>query len=967
MLKLYYYKVVRMLRLISKEAYKQKRNLLLIQQSKYFDREWYRDQYPDVRASKMDPAKHYLEYGWKEMRRPSLYFSTYAYFKANPDVQAAYINPLLHYILSGAKEGRSLGMRLPQIKKGFQFKRNLIWRLLCPLVCRNRESDLRILVVLHLFYPEEWVKIEEYLMTLKSYKVTLKVTVTEGFTDENVLAQIRAFMPACEIITLPNIGFDVAPFIYILNQIDLSQYDIVYKLQSKGVNKAFRYIYGQVFKYQDWFLNLYRGIFGLFRTHKIIKMFEANPKLGLVAADNLIIEDPIYKKAFTQKIAAQYGISLRDDYRYVAGTCFVARAKCLKPIQDLNLKLSDFEITRRGLFSTAHAFERIICAIIENDGYIFKGMPTRRRKHSVDCKRREKYSSQRLLKDPRFEIDYEYFYRALESRSIYDYEIVSVRLGDIKRRWVDGSIYDLTEVAPFRYLNEEEGREIYSSYCEDNFEKTGFQMSLQRFDSLIESIEAKGFDSKFLPVIHDDNVIGDGQHRCCILLHKYGPDFEIKAVKIRFKRNEDDKVFNRICGELSPQTIKHQCHNHPFLTPLIFLGVLKGLFGMVILNVKRRYKVWMVKRSCNLNQLKRIKPLALYLPQYHRIPENDAWWGKGFTEWTNVKKAKPLFEGHYQPHIPHPDVGYYDLADVNVMRKQVRMAKEYGIYGFCFYYYHFANGKRLLEKPLNNYLAAKDIDFPFCYAWANENWTRARDGGEKEVICPQNYEEENMLTLITEMIPAFKDKRYIKIDGKPVLFVYRAEIVPCIKELANKWKSTVRSAGFDGLYLISMQHFKAINPFKMGFDAAAEFAPEAGKPICEVLSKDEIRFFSSTSTNYCSMENIIRRMTFTEKVSYPRMKCICPSWDNSPRRGARASRILFHANPTLFKRFFEYAVYETIDNGLPCDGMLLINAWNEWGEGAHLEPDEKFGYGWLESIQSVLCQGKSRHQEGRQP
>lgn len=349
-----------------------------------------------------------------------------------------------------------------------------------------------------------------------------------------------------------------------------------------------------------------------------------------------------------------------------------------------------------------------------------------------------------------------------------------------------------------------------------------------------------------------------------------------------------------------------------------------------------------------------IKPLALYLPQYHPILENDKWWGKGFTEWTNVKKTRPLFEGHYQPHVPHKDLGYYDLSDINVMRTQAKIAQKYGVYGFCFYYYYFEQGKRLLEKPLQNYLKATDIDFPFCFAWANENWTRRWDGGNNEIIMAQDYDEENMRQMLKEMLPAFQDKRYIKIEGKPVLFVYRAEIVPQIKKLVLKWRAFIKTQGFDDLYLISMQNFKQKNPLKMGFDAAAEFAPQIKrKALClkpDLFLREKALLFDA---DIWKMEDVVTSMCAQKKVSYPLIKCVCPSWDNTPRRQKNKPRIIVNATVSNFIQFLKKAVQETFVRKLPANGLLLINAWNEWGEGAHLEPDEKNGYAYLEALRQV--------------
>ncbi len=396
----------------------------------------------------------------------------------------------------------------------------------------NRTSP-KILVILHLFYNDEWQLINKYLSTLSPYNFDLKITVTHGHTDDNILTQIKQQYPNCEFIHMPNIGFDVAPFIHVINQTDLSKYDLIYKLQSKDIKKHSRYIYGQVFRRKDWFLNLYRGIFGKFKTTRIINMFMRNPNLGLVAAKNLIINDPLHKRAFTHAVAQKYGIKINPIYHYIAGTCFVIRAQCMKPIQDLNLTLADFETPRPNHFSTAHAFERLICAIPEYNGWQIHGIRTRHNIHPIKLFKRSRRSSMKLLSDKRFTIDNDFFYKALEGRDIHKYEIVKIRLGDIQRSWIDGKIYNLTDVSPYTYLTDKiNGAKIYQKYCDINYEQSGFEMSINRYNTLIKSIETSGFKEHSMPVIDKNNIIMDGQHRCCILLHKYGPDHVIKALKI---------------------------------------------------------------------------------------------------------------------------------------------------------------------------------------------------------------------------------------------------------------------------------------------------------------------------------------------------------------------------------------------------------------------------------------------------
>lgn len=428
------------------------------------------------------------------------------------------------------------------------------------------------------------------------------------------------------------------------------------------------------------------------------------------------------------------------------------------------------------------------------------------------------------------------------------------------------------------------------------------------------------------------------------------------------------KLSKHLYGRHHPWTIWSRCLSYPYLIPYIALCLPYHAVHMAWRWLSKwrreRRKSQVVRvgfhRLAKLSPEQRvaelIKPIALYLPQYHRIPENDAWWGKGFTEWTNVRKAEPLYDGHYQPHVPHPDIGYYDLDDVEVMRKQADMARRFGVYGFCFYYYHFAEGKRLLEKPINNWLRATDIDFPFCFAWANENWTRAWDGGDKEVIMPQDYDEDNMLRMLQEMMPAFRDRRYIKIDRRPVLFVYRAEIVPQIRTLAQKWRAVMQENGFEGIWLVSMQHFAKENPYEMGFDAAAEFAPCATPSSIPVSPRYYFRHWEELSKHmFFDIRDVVQHAVESQARPYPCIRCITPSWDNTARKGKKGATVVYDSSPSVFRKFFISKIKETALAGYPMEGMLLINAWNEWGEGAHLEPDEKFGYRYLEVIREVCA------------
>lgn len=348
-----------------------------------------------------------------------------------------------------------------------------------------------------------------------------------------------------------------------------------------------------------------------------------------------------------------------------------------------------------------------------------------------------------------------------------------------------------------------------------------------------------------------------------------------------------------------------------------------------------------------------MKIIAFFLPQFHSIPENDRWWGKGFTEWTNVKKAQPLFEGHYQPRIPMNNY-YYNLLDEETREWQANLAKEHGIYGFCYYHYWF-KGKQLLEKPAQEILRLKKPDFPFCFAWANEPWTRAWDGSDREVLMPQSYGDENDWREHFEyLLNFFKDKRYIKVDNKPMFVIYRPSSIPNCKEMLDKWKQWSLEAGFKGLHLVEMLTIFD-NTKVYDFDAAIEFEPmyTVGH---DKSFKDKIKWKLNEIKNkgYRILDydeiwgKIILRNRKERDVIY---KGAFVDWDNSPRK--KHALIFKGSNPEKFGKYLlEQArkVKELPEN----QQFLFINAWNEWAEGTYLEPDERYKDGYLKEVKKVV-------------
>lgn len=345
-----------------------------------------------------------------------------------------------------------------------------------------------------------------------------------------------------------------------------------------------------------------------------------------------------------------------------------------------------------------------------------------------------------------------------------------------------------------------------------------------------------------------------------------------------------------------------------------------------------------------------VRLIALYLPQYHTIKENNIWWGEGFTEWTNVKRGVPFYKRHYQPHVPHDDIGYYNLEDEAVLEKQAKLAREYGIHGFCFYYYWFG-GRRLLEKPIDRLLKSGKPNFPFCFCWANENWTRTWDGGDHEVLMEQKYSLENDEAIIRDLIPFFKDSRYIRVDGKPLFVIYRPSSLPDMKATAERWRQICREEGVGEIYLGAMRAFELINPLKYGLDAVIQFPP-LNVSVQNLALNSKLEVDSSFHGSILSMDQA-RKHYIKEKTKYPLIRSVCPSWDNTARRMERATSWI-GATPKAYYDWLCQAIIQTRASFEEGKRMIFINAWNEWGEGCHLEPDQKFGYAWLNATRKAL-------------
>lgn len=515
--------------------------------SKYFDSVYYKNTYKDVNESNLLPYIHYYEIGWKKGYNPSIKFDQEKYYEHNPDILNSNLCPLFHFEKYGKKEGRKAFFVDPQYNENYKTKkirRYILRKINNTLHYRliRKNKDVKILVYIHIFYIKSIDEIIEYLKNLEKYNYDLIISCTKNSNELEIINRFKAFKPNTKIYTLENRGFDIGPFIEVLNKTNLDKYDILFKLQSKGTFTQTNYIYGQIFKNRDWFEYMYESTLGANYIHQNIDLLKNNKKIGIIAANNLVIKDPKHKQNFTINWLKNEKIKLKEDYQFVAGTCYAQKIELAKEIKNLHLSIKDFEPSNKGYFSFAHAMERYLTA--SNKNYIIHKNKVNKLKQLIwknTSKKIAQKSGSRIINNEKIKISDDFCLRFLEHALIENYNYEKIALGEIKREF-NNTYYPLNQCSPYLFLEGEKKR--YINYCLNNrrtdymnisekeFQKKIKKECVKSYQNLIERINKTGYQSKNPIIVDQNNCILDGQHRACILLKKYGSNHKITVLKL---------------------------------------------------------------------------------------------------------------------------------------------------------------------------------------------------------------------------------------------------------------------------------------------------------------------------------------------------------------------------------------------------------------------------------------------------
>lgn len=347
----------------------------------------------------------------------------------------------------------------------------------------------------------------------------------------------------------------------------------------------------------------------------------------------------------------------------------------------------------------------------------------------------------------------------------------------------------------------------------------------------------------------------------------------------------------------------------------------------------------------------RVKAIAYYLPQFHEIPENNEWWGKGFTEWRNVARGAPRFRGHYQPRIPR-DLGFYTLTDANVLKRQAEYAKAGGLSGFCFYHYWFS-GKRLLHRPVDILRENPAINIEYCLMWANESWTRRWDERDDNILMAQEYHDRDDAAFVENLHHYFQDPRYIRLNNRPLFFIYRPNMIDGLARKLSRWRKLFEKK-FEEIPLFFMAQTAEANPSKYGLDGAIEFPPHKLVGRLKTVNHHLSPLDQGFRGKVYSYDAFMNAAVSEPVQKYPLIKTACPSWDNDARRQGGGT-VVHGSTPAKYEKWLRHCVDYALQNPTYGESIVAINAWNEWAEAAYLEPDIYYGAAYLNATARALC------------
>lgn len=949
----------------------------------YFDTLWYLNEYSDVSSSGMNPLLHYLRHGVAEGRNPSPYFDTLWYLNENSDVARSGMNPLLHFSVYGAKEGRTPNAffdaqgYLDEYQDVARSGMNPFLHFIHYGAREGRNPSL--------YFDTRWY-VNEYPDVIKSgvpaFFHYMKFGAKEGrnpnpFFDTNwYLSEYPDVADTCMNAFLHflrygakdgknpspyfNVNYylneypDVAksgmnPLLHFLKQ-GLSEgknpnpyFDTKWYLkhnpdvEQSGMNPLFHYMrYGGAegrdpspYFNVSWYLNEYPDVARsgieplLHHLNNGEKQWRETSPAALQQRTTLqIVPHYIDSKLEVQQTVyrswkSTVAIHLHLDCSEMLNK-FIYRLKALFSPYDLFVSISD------------------CCDLDEISALIKSELPEAGKVIVESVPNRGQDIAPLIVQFGNRLVQYDIFAHFHAKKNVQ---------GDSQADW---GVETLDELLGNHETGQ--GRAAYIINLLQNGAKVvyseGHNQSLRDRSGWSKSYElARGLLEKYLNLCIDKFPVIDF------------PEYSMFWARTECLKDFLQLPIHYDDFQEEPAPIDGTLAHALKKSLLIFSWKHKGRITRLHKGDSiSDYRYYEQQRDYSESIIHNdIKVLSFYLPQFRAIPENDLWHGEGFTEWTKVKSANPLFKGHYQQHIPHPDIGYYLLDSPVVLKKQAEQMRQSGVYGQVFYHYWFS-GKLILESAARILLDNADIEMPFCFCWANENWTRRWDGNENEILLGQNYSADDALAFIQYLIPFFRDTRYIKIDNRPVLFIYRPVSIPNVREYIDTWEKECNINGISAPYIVAVLTRGASDPQEFGMDAGVERVLHdwTGGAVPDIKSKMHAYYRNPVSVlSYDDVADFYSGQIESKPFTY--FRSLVPNWDNTARYGEDAF-LLHNSTPEKFQKWLEKTVGYTKKN-LPEDRrFVLINAWNEWAEGAHLEPDSLFGYSYLNSIGRVLSE-----------